>query len=114
MHELVTDKKNTKERLQNAIMDFVTGYGLLGFMTALTTTPDFITYHAVYLPKNHFIKEESMTTENIFRVRAAGAAFCQQYNANDDYRRCGDRTTKHHTALRLFFLLFSDSLYRSI
>ena len=47
-------------------------------------------------------------------VRAAGAAFCQQYNANDDYRRCGDRTTKHHTALRLFFLLFSDSLYRSI
>jgi len=63
MHELVTDKKNTKERLQNAIMDFVTGYGLLGFMTALTTTPDFITYHAVYLPKNHFIKEESMTTE---------------------------------------------------
>ena len=60
---LITDKKNTKEQLQNAIMDFVTGYGLLGFMTALPTTPDFITYHAVYLPKNHFIKEESMTTE---------------------------------------------------
>ena len=57
------DKKNTKEQLQNAIMDFVTGYGLLGFMAALPTTPDFITYHAVYLPKNHFIKEESMTTE---------------------------------------------------
>ena len=57
------DKNNTQEQLQNAIMDFVTGYGLLGFMTALSTTPDFITYHAVYLPKNHFIKEESMTTE---------------------------------------------------
>ena len=57
------DKNNTQERLQNAIMDFVTGYGLLGFMTALPTTSDFITYHAVYLPKNHFIKEESMTTE---------------------------------------------------
>lgn len=57
------DKNNTQERLQNAIMDFVTGYGLLGFMTALPTTPDFITYEAVYLPKNHFIKEESMTTE---------------------------------------------------
>ena len=26
-------------------------------------TPDFIAYHAVYLPKNHFIKEESMTTK---------------------------------------------------
>ena len=57
------NKNNTQEQLQNAIMDFVTGYGLLGFMTALPTTPDFITYHAVYLPKNHFIKEESMTTE---------------------------------------------------
>lgn len=57
------DKNNTQERLQNAVMDFVTGYGLLGFMTALPTTPDFITYHAVYLPKNHFIKEESMATE---------------------------------------------------
>ena len=57
------DKNNTQEQLQNAIMDFVTGYGLLGFMTALPTTPDFITYHAVYFPKNHFIKEESMTTE---------------------------------------------------
>lgn len=45
-------------------MDFVTCYGLLGFMTALPTTPEFITYEAVYLPKNHFIKEESMTTEN--------------------------------------------------
>ena len=32
-------------------------------MTALPTTPDFITYDAVYLPKNHFIKEERMTTE---------------------------------------------------
>ena len=57
------DKNNTQEQLKNAIMDFVTGYGLLGFMTALPTTPDFITYHVVYLPKNHFIKEESMTTE---------------------------------------------------
>ena len=31
------DKNNTQERLQNAIMDFATGYGLLGFMTALPT-----------------------------------------------------------------------------
>ena len=32
-------------------------------LAALPTTPDFITYEAVYLPKNHFIKEESITTE---------------------------------------------------
>lgn len=48
---------------KNAVMDFVSSYGLLGFMTALSTTPEFITYEAVYLPKNRFIKEESMTTE---------------------------------------------------
>ncbi len=29
-------------------------------MTALPTTADFITYESVYLPKNHFIKEESL------------------------------------------------------
>ena len=48
---------------QDAVMEFVSSYGLLGFMTALSTTPEFITYEAVYLPKNHFIKEDSMTTE---------------------------------------------------
>ncbi len=32
-------------------------------MTALPTTADFITYESVYLPKNHFIKEESLPTE---------------------------------------------------
>ncbi len=35
-------------------------------MTALPTTADFITYESVYLPKNHFIKEESLSTENYF------------------------------------------------
>lgn len=44
-------------------MAFVSSYGLLGFMTVLFATPEFITYEAVYLPKNYFIKEESMTTE---------------------------------------------------
>lgn len=38
-------------------------YGMLGLMTALPTTPDFITYEAVYLPKNYFIKEENISTE---------------------------------------------------
>ena len=57
------DKENTQEQLKDAIMDFVTSYGLLGFMTALPTTPDFITYNAVYFPKNHFIKAESVSTK---------------------------------------------------
>jgi predicted nucleic acid-binding Zn ribbon protein len=60
---LCMDKNNTVGTIKNSIMDFVTDYGLLGFMTALPTTPEFITYEAVYFPKNHFIKNESMTTE---------------------------------------------------
>ena len=46
-----------------AVMEFVHKYGLLGFMTALPTTPDFMNYDATYLPKNHFIKEESMSVD---------------------------------------------------
>ena len=78
------DKNNTQECLQNAIMDFVTGYGLLGFMTALPTTPDFITYHAVYLPKNHFIKEESMTTEKYLSYEKRNGIFMENGRCADD------------------------------
>ena len=39
-------------------------FGLLGMMTALPTTSEFITYDAVYLPKNHFIKQETLSTED--------------------------------------------------
>ena len=47
--------------IQKAVMAFIHKYGLLGFMTALPTTPNFMDYDAAYLPKNHFIKEESMS-----------------------------------------------------
>ena len=57
-------KRGNEKKLQQAVLEFVTKYGLLGFMTALPTTPDFIDYDAVYLPKNHFIKEETLTTQN--------------------------------------------------
>jgi hypothetical protein len=43
-----------------AVIEFIHKYGLLGFMTALPTTPKFMEYDAAYLPKNHFIKEEAM------------------------------------------------------
>lgn len=52
-----------ESELKEAIMSFVSEYGMLGLMTAFPTTPDFITYEAVYLPKNHFIREESISTE---------------------------------------------------
>ena len=49
--------------VRTAVMTFIATYGLLGFMTALPTTPKFVDYEAVYLPKNHFIKDESLSTE---------------------------------------------------
>ena len=49
--------------IEQAVLEFVHQYGLLGLMTALPTTPSFMDYEAVYLPKNRFIKAESMQTE---------------------------------------------------
>ena len=46
-----------------ALLQFVHQYGLLGLMTALPTTPKFMQYEKVYLPKNHFIREEALETE---------------------------------------------------
>ena len=46
-----------------ALLQFVYHYGLLGLMTALPTTPKFMQYEKVYLPKNHFIREEALGTE---------------------------------------------------
>ena len=55
--------REKKEVVKKAVFEFIAAYGLLGFMTALPTTPEFVDYNAVYLPTNHFIKEETMTTE---------------------------------------------------
>lgn len=46
----------------NLSLHFAIKYGLFGLMTALATTPDFMEYETVYLPKNHFIKKENMAT----------------------------------------------------
>ena len=55
--------RKPEAEVEKAVMEFVTRYGLLGLMTALPTTPTFMDYEAVYLPKNHFIKKETMSTE---------------------------------------------------
>mgnify|MGYP002855773570 CR=1 FL=1 len=52
--------KKLDEEIQAAIREFALEYGLLGLMTALPTTPTFMDYEAVYLPKKHFIKAETM------------------------------------------------------
>lgn len=52
--------------IQAAILQFAENYGLLGLMTALPTTASFMDYEAVYLPKNRFLKAETMQTEEYF------------------------------------------------
>ncbi|MDO4445037.1 MAG: hypothetical protein Q4C97_05800 [Bacillota bacterium] len=51
--------KKPNAEIQKAIQKFAVKYGLFGLMTALPTTPNFMEYETVYLPKNHFIKEET-------------------------------------------------------
>ena len=48
---------------ESALLQFVHHYGLLGFITALPTTPKFMDYEKVYLSKNHFIREEALETK---------------------------------------------------
>lgn len=54
--------KEPEDKIQTAIMDLISNYGLLGLMTSITTTPRFMDYEAVYLMKNRFIKSEVMNT----------------------------------------------------
>lgn len=57
--DLMTMHKADNDILQQMVLDFVSAYGFLGFMTALPTTVQFVTYESVYLPKNHFIKRRN-------------------------------------------------------
>ena len=48
----MASQKKTPQEIQKAIQVFAVKYGLLGLMTALPTTPNYMDYEAVYLPKN--------------------------------------------------------------
>ena len=41
-------------KVKSAILEFASKYGLLGFITSLPTTPEFMHYEYVYLFKNPF------------------------------------------------------------
>ena len=56
--------KKSEDVLKKEVLEFVKKYGLLGFMTAFPTTPDFMDYNAVYFPKNEFIEDETMSTQD--------------------------------------------------
>lgn len=79
--------------VRQAIMDFVGRYGLLGFMTALPTTPSFMDYEAVYLPKNHFIREEAIyPLRTIWRCSSLLSSWIfkrREQNLNGTLRKIG-------------------------
>lgn len=56
------------EEIKAEIKAFAEKYGLFGLMTALPTTPSFMDYEAVYLPKNRFIKKETISTEDYLNL----------------------------------------------
>lgn len=56
------------EEVKSAIHSLACTYGLLGLMTALPTTPQFIEYEKVYLLKNQFIRQESMDTQEYLNL----------------------------------------------
>ena len=55
--------QKTDSVIERAVLDFVTKYGLLGLMTALPNSPDFMEYEITFLPKNRFIRERHMKTD---------------------------------------------------
>ena len=61
-------RRSSQRKIRDTVMAFVHKYGLLGLMTALPTTPKFVDYKAVYLPVNHFIREEVMDTSKYLEL----------------------------------------------
>lgn len=61
-------RREPESKIKEAIRSFAEKYGLLGIMTALPTTADFIEYEKVYLPKNPFIRDETMETADYLRL----------------------------------------------
>jgi len=84
-------KRTDESELQQAVLDFVHEYGLLGFMTALPATPHFLDYKTVFLPKNHHIKSETVSTQDYIDIffPFKKPDFCKdertaQWNINND------------------------------
>ena len=56
------------ERIIAEICVFAEKYGLLGFITGLPTTPEFMEYESVYLPKNRHTRKESMPSKEYAKL----------------------------------------------
>lgn len=61
---MLEGKKMHSPEVKSAILEFASKYGLLGFITSLPTTPDFMHYEYIYLFKNPFIRDERLDTHD--------------------------------------------------
>ena len=105
--------KKASEREQEAgILRFVHRYGLLSFVTALPTTPKFMDYEKVYLPKNHFIREEALETEQFLDyfypfkkplLRKRGVEYTWEVEGNTDAVALELTFSSEPTAKRMSF-----------
>ena len=95
-----------------ALLQFVHHYGLLGFITALPTTPKFMLYEKVYLPKNHFIREEALATEQFLDyffpfkkplLRKRGVEYTWEVEVNTDAIALELTFSSEPTAKRMSF-----------
>ena len=105
-------KKATEREQEAGILRFVHRYGLLGFITALPTTPKFMDYEKVYLPKNHFIREEALETEQFLDyfypfkkplLRKRGMAYTWEVEGNTDAIALELTFSSEPTAKRMSF-----------
>ena len=64
---LMLFRREPEAKMKQAIRAFAGQYGLLGIMTTLPTTAEFIEYEKVYLPKNPFLRKETMETKEYLR-----------------------------------------------
>ena len=55
---MMIGKKPWDQEVETAILEFVSQYGLFGFMPGLPTTPDFMEYFHAYFPKNQFVRDD--------------------------------------------------------
>ncbi len=73
-----------EHRIAAEICVFAEKYGLLGFMTALPTTTEFMNYEEVYLPQNRFLKAESMPVD---KYTAIFFPFDEEINKNPNPKK---------------------------
>lgn len=61
-------ERRPDKEMQPELLAFAKKYGLLGIMTALPTTAEFVDYEKVYLPKNQMIREEVLETTDYLQL----------------------------------------------